>query len=212
MNMKILPALLAAAFLSVGCQNGSYIESTAYQAESRSANQGQAQDVSLVENEDGTSVQILYGDRAYRFPYRLDLDNEVWPVQTETGDFTGRGKKELSIIWTTGYGTGVHIQDIFLLDLEAMEEIPVHEVAEDDYRFLKDRADALIQEGKDLESAWYGNYAEYQWLEDGELQFTVSAEQGADQLPEAFLGDVKVTFHYDGQGFVPDDKVEFIPE
>lgn len=212
MNMKIIPALLAAAFLSVGCQNGANIESASYQAESQPTQQGGSQEVSLMENEDGTSVQIMYGDQTYRFPYWINLDSEVWPAETETGDFTGRGKKELSLIWTTGTGTGVHIQDIFMLDLAEMKEIPVFEAAGDDYRFLRDRAEALIPDNGNLDTAWYGNYAEYQWTENGELQFRVSLEQGTEQMPEKYLGDFLVTFYYDGQGFVPDDEVEFIPE
>lgn len=212
MNMKIIPALLAAAFLSVGCQNGANIESASYEAEIQSTRQAGTQEVRLVENEDKTSVQIMYGNQTYRFPYWLDLDSEVWPVEKITGDLTGRGGKELSLIWTTGTGTGVHIQDIFMLDLEDMKEIPVYEVAGDDYRFLRDRSEAFIKNGGDLDTAWYGNYAEYQWAEDGELQFRVSLELGTEQMPKKYAGDFLVTFHYDSQGFVPDDEVEFIQD
>lgn len=254
MNKIILTALLAAAMFA-GCQNQRAEESGGSTEPSAVVTAGQDEEnlertdigngftlilyeeagtefqvleselVRLFRTEGEDRIQVEYGEKNFWVDCPLDFGAKIQPVRILLGDLTGRGSVELSLTGIVAEGTGVHMEDICLIDLTAERKIAIEPLIEEGFTcpFLEERAEQLFdsqsdRDAKASEVDWskllYGAWLTYDWNEDGSLTATVSAEAGEEGIPGlgAYVGDFVVTYRLDGECMMPEGEVIWAPE
>lgn len=148
-----------------------------------------------------------------------------WTPRILSGDIDHDGEKELIVVLIHGTGTGVHEEEVYVINSRDLSEIEV----ENPLDIIKEKVQTRIdKKGEDVfinitvndrttdiqmkeeDSGWwsdnvgFGSVNHFYLTDDSELKADVAAEVGFG----VFVGDIEITYTFDGERFSA-EKVEF---
>ena len=102
--------------------------------------------VRLSRKEGEDRIQVEYGEKNFWVDCPFDFGTTDQPARVWMGDLTGRGGVEISLVGVVAEGTGVHVEDICLIDLKAGRAIAVEPLVGERFTcpFLEERVAARM--------------------------------------------------------------------
>lgn len=87
--------------------------------------------VALLAKEDGSDARLFYDGTRLDLPFPCYFNLEYKYLSLHEGDFTGSGARQLALVIPVETGSGINIEELRVIDLDAMSLVPLDTDRED---------------------------------------------------------------------------------
>ena len=160
--------------------------------------------ITLLAKEDGSDAKLFYNDQAIDlpFPCYFNLDYEFLALYP--GDFLRNGGQQLALVIPMETGSGLDVEQLQIIDLDAMSVIPIH-TQNDDY---PQRMTALFDDHFAQTHAGVP-YQLFQYIQYDIHDGLIFAEYGACDEDGNYLCFLNASLSYDGTQISLDPEMSF---
>jgi hypothetical protein len=152
-----------------------------------------------------------------------NVSNPTFSPKLILSDLNKNGIKELAVILTNGTGTGVHTEEVHIIDTTTFQdydvENPIHVIYKDVNTKISPKNaiisfddETIVLDERYLESDFqffddivFENQVHYE-IKDNNLYVTV----GAQVSPTSYIGEIEMLYYFQGKMYVV-DSIKFIP-
>lgn len=166
---------------------------------------------------------LQLGDRQRYFNWQ-NVTNETFSPKLMLSDLNNDGIEELIVILTNGTGTGVHTEEVHIIDTATFQdydaENPIHVIYKnvktklspeevaisiDDYKTLLDKSYIDIDPPQLFEDVVFKDNIHF-FIKDNKLYALVDAKIG----PSSYIGKMILSYYFQGKMYIVDN-IKFIP-
>ena len=166
---------------------------------------------------------LQLGNRQRYFNWQ-NVTNETFSPKLMLSDLNKDGIEELIVILTNGTGTGVHTEEVHIIDTATFQdydvENPIHviyknvktklspkeiEISFNDYTTILDERYIDLEPQYLFEDIVFENIIYYE-IKDDKLYATVGAQIG----PNSYVGEIELSYYFQGKMYIV-DTIKFKP-
>lgn len=170
-----------------------------------------------------TEFLLQLGNRQRYFNWQ-SVSNPTFSPKLILSDLNKDGVEELIVILTNGTGTGVHTEEVHIIDTTTFQdydaENPIHviyknvktklspeevEISFDDYTTILDERYIEPEPQNLFNDIVFGNIIYYE-IKDDKLYVTVGAQIG----PASYIGEIEMSYCFQGKMYIVDN-IKFKP-